>query len=143
MDREFPHCLVTDYQSLIDGLSLPDANDRHVLAAAIKCGANAIITTNLKHFPAAALAPYNIVPVHQDDFVLDQLGLTSYTARFVAIAVVRHKMSHTRTHINWRQYFESMARNGVGLQKTHAELTSPQFKAIIASVIRAGDWIPD
>ncbi len=143
MDREFPHGLVTDYQSLIDGLTLPDVDDRHVLAAAITCGANAIITTNLKHFPIAVLAPYNIVPVHQDDFVLDQLGLTGYTARLVAIAVVRHKKSLTRSRTNWSQYFEAMGLNGVGLQKTHAELTSQEFWALISSVIRSGDWIPE
>ena len=143
MDREFPQGLVTDYQSLIDGLTLPDGDDRHVLAAAIKCGANAIITTNLKHFPATVLAPYNIVPVHQDDFVLDQLGLTGYTARRVAIAVVRHKKSLTRSRTNWRQYFEAMGLNGVGLKKAHAELTSPEFRALLTSVIRSGDWIPE
>lgn len=58
MDQQFPQGLVHEYQSLIDGLTLNDLDDRHVLAAAIKCGANAIVTTNLKHFPVDALVPY-------------------------------------------------------------------------------------
>ena len=144
IDQQFPQGLVSNYQSLIDGLTLDDIDDRHVLAAAIKCGANAIVTTNLKHFPVKALAPYNIVPVHQDDFVLDQIGLTgSSSARLVAIALVRHKKSLTRSRTNWRQYFELMAREGVGLQKAHAELTTPEFKAQIADVLGTGDWIPE
>ena len=58
MDARFPEALVTDYESLIDSLSI-DAKDRHVLAAAVKCGANAIVTTNLKHFPDSELSKYN------------------------------------------------------------------------------------
>jgi hypothetical protein len=41
---------VTGYEGLIESLSLPDADDRHVLAAAITCHADAIITFNSKYF---------------------------------------------------------------------------------------------
>jgi len=47
--------LLTDYEDLIDSLALPDPDDRHVLAAAIRAGAQTIITFNLKDFPKAAL----------------------------------------------------------------------------------------
>jgi len=67
--------LVEGYQGLVDTLELPDPDDRHVLAAAIRCGAQAIITTNLKHFPNEALAPYGMEALHPDDFVLDLLDL--------------------------------------------------------------------
>jgi predicted nucleic acid-binding protein len=42
----FPDALVENYESLIEGLNLPDENDRHVLAAAIKTNANLIVTNN-------------------------------------------------------------------------------------------------
>jgi len=35
MARAVPDCLVTGFEQLIDGLVLPDPDDRHVLAAAI------------------------------------------------------------------------------------------------------------
>lgn len=35
MDREFPDAIVTGYEGDISTLSLPDPDDRHVLAAAI------------------------------------------------------------------------------------------------------------
>ncbi len=140
IDDAFPEGLVLNYQSLIDGLELPDKNDRHVLAAAIKCGANAILTSNLRDFPESTLNRFNIQVVNQDDFVLDQLGLTGDSARLVAIAMVRHKKSLTRTNSTWRQYFEAMSRPGVGLKKTHAELTTVRFKVIIFDVLTSGEW---
>ena len=69
MNKAVPDCLVTSYESLIDGLSLPDPDDRHVLAAAIRCQAGVIVTYNLKHFPEEALAPYGIEAQHPDEFV--------------------------------------------------------------------------
>jgi len=67
--------LVEGYQGLVDILELPDPDDRHVLAAAIRCGAQAIVTTNLKHFPSGALAPFNVEALHPDEFILDLLDL--------------------------------------------------------------------
>lgn len=69
MDRSVPDCLVTGYKGLIDTLSLPDADDRHVLAAAIRSQAGVIVTYNLKDFPAEALMPYGVEAQHPDEFV--------------------------------------------------------------------------
>ena len=69
MNQAVPDCLVTSYESLIDGLTLPDPEDRHVLAAAIRCQAGVIVTYNLKHFPEEALVPYGIEAQHPDEFV--------------------------------------------------------------------------
>ena len=80
MMRAIPDCLVKDYESLIDAVVLPDANDRHVLAAAIHTGAQSIVTLNLKDFPALALSKYGIEAVHPDDFVLGVLDLAPGTA---------------------------------------------------------------
>lgn len=46
-------CLVTGYEALIDGLALPDPDDRHVLAAALRCSAQVVVTSNLSDFPAS------------------------------------------------------------------------------------------
>ena len=46
MDTAVRDCLVTGYEILIDSMTLPDPNDRHVLAAAIRAGADAIVTFN-------------------------------------------------------------------------------------------------
>jgi hypothetical protein len=71
MDKAVPDGLVTGYESLIEGLQLPDVDDRHVLAAAIKCNASIIVTFNLKDFPRDILSQFNIEPMHPDEFITD------------------------------------------------------------------------
>ncbi len=62
MNAAVPDCLVKDYEDLIPGLILPDPDDRHVLAAAIRSRADVIVTTNLKDFPIHTLKRYGVEP---------------------------------------------------------------------------------
>ena len=62
--------LVTGHEPLIETLQLPDPDDRHVLAAAIKAGAQCIVTFNLKDFPAEYLARYGVIATHPDHFLM-------------------------------------------------------------------------
>ena len=73
MNSALNDCLVTGYESLIQGLVLPDANDRHVLAAAITAEASIIVTYNLSDFPSLALAPHGMEAQHPDHFLLELL----------------------------------------------------------------------
>lgn len=75
MDDAIPDALVNGYEELIEGLRLPDAGDRHVLAAAIKCGADVIVTFNLRDFPRTALEHQGIEAQHPDEFVEDLCDL--------------------------------------------------------------------
>jgi hypothetical protein len=70
-------CLVTGYEPLIGGLELPDPDDRHIVAAAIRARAQVIVTNNLKDFPAERLAQWDIEPKSADEFVLDQIDLNA------------------------------------------------------------------
>lgn len=70
IEGAIPDFIVDGYERLIESIELPDANDRHVVAAAIRCQASAIITFNLADFPVDALEPFDIEPVHPDDFCL-------------------------------------------------------------------------
>ncbi len=92
MREAFDDSLITGWEDLEGGLSLPDKDDRHVVAAAIKGGAQAILTANLADFPIAALGPLGLEAVHPDDFLLDQLDLSPPTI----LQLIREQAAHTR-----------------------------------------------
>lgn len=75
MNTAVQDALVTGYQEIIPTLTLPDPNDRHVLAAAIVGRADVIVTSNLKDFPAEILQPYGIEAQHPDEFLTHQRDL--------------------------------------------------------------------
>ncbi|WP_298771279.1 PIN domain-containing protein [uncultured Shewanella sp.] len=75
MNKHVPDCLVSHYEPLIDSIKLPDLDDRHVVAAAIKGQAEAIITFNLKDFPSQSLDNLNISAIHPDEFLSDMYEL--------------------------------------------------------------------
>ena len=85
MNAAVEDCLVTGYEDLVDSLDLPDADDRHVLAAAIRSDAQVIVTFNLGDFPAGKLAKYNIDAKHPDDFARDVLDLSGGAVTRVVI----------------------------------------------------------
>lgn len=75
MNEAVMDSLVSDYEPLIAGLQLPDTNDRHVLAAAIKGQAEVIVTFNLKDFPADYLSQFNVWAQHPDEFMSDLIDI--------------------------------------------------------------------
>lgn len=79
MDGAVRDCLVTDHVDLIDSLILPDPDDRHVLAAAIRGGADVIVTYNLADFPPDALIPYGINAQHPDKLIASLLNIAPET----------------------------------------------------------------
>lgn len=68
MDEFFPDASVEDWQTFSNQISLPDKDDHHVLAAAIKCEADYLVTSNLKDFPTEVLEKFNIKPILPDEF---------------------------------------------------------------------------
>jgi predicted nucleic acid-binding protein len=76
----FPDALVQNYEGLINHLKLPDINDRHVLAAAIKTNANLIVTNNIKDFPEEYLQSFSIHAKTADDFLTDIIDLNQEQA---------------------------------------------------------------
>jgi len=69
MNSHVRDALVSGFEKLIPALELPDPDDRHVLAAAIRGRCDVIVTYNLKDFPAEKLADYDIEAQHPDEFI--------------------------------------------------------------------------
>ncbi|WP_238587661.1 PIN domain-containing protein [Caenimonas sp. SL110] len=90
MEEAIPDCLVTGYEHLIEGLTLPDPDDRHVLAAAIAGHADAIVTWNEKDFPNEVVDAFGIELQTPDEFVLNQIMLRGAVA-LSAIKAMRER----------------------------------------------------
>jgi hypothetical protein len=75
MNAAVRDCLVTGFEDLIESLTLPDPDDRHVLAAAIRGSADIIVTFNLADFPADTLSLLGVEAQHPDDFLTTLLDL--------------------------------------------------------------------
>jgi len=80
MDEHVRDAKVYGYEGLIETIKLPDPDDRHVLAAAIRCNADAIVTFNLKDFPNDIVSEYTIEIIHPDEFICYQIDLSSSKA---------------------------------------------------------------
>ena len=74
MQRYFADAMVTGYDDMVPAMT-NDPRDRHVLAAAVRGGAEVLVTFNTKDFPAESVEPFDLDVVHPDDFLLDQLDL--------------------------------------------------------------------
>lgn len=117
MDEAVLDCLVTGHYDLIPSLELPDPDDRHVLAAAIHAGADAIITFNLKDFPKEVAAQYNVEVLHPDDFIEFQYDFENAA---VIIAAQRCRSRLKNPPLSVEEYLEVLARQK--LPKTVAAL---------------------
>jgi hypothetical protein len=107
MDEHVPDCLVTGYEALIPTLTLPDPDDRHVLAAAIHGGVDLIITFDLGDFPAPVLGPWDIEAVHPDEFLT---RLWDESAEAVLQAVRLHRASLKRPPKSAAEYLATLAQ---------------------------------
>ncbi|WP_065617393.1 PIN domain-containing protein [Pseudomonas moraviensis] len=110
MDLAIPDACIDGYEDLVSGLTLPDENDRNVLAAAIRCGADVIVTFNLKDFPSCHLAPYGIEAQHPDEFVENLFHLDS--AAVVAAAQSQRRQLKTPT-VEVDKYLGFLQRQGL------------------------------
>lgn len=72
--RAFPGAEIEVRAGIVEGLSLPDENDRHVLGAAIASEAQTIITLNLRDFPGRTLARHGVLPRSPDSVLLELYG---------------------------------------------------------------------
>ena len=110
MDQHAVDALVTGYEDLIPGLQLPDPDDRHVLAAAIRGHADVIVTINLRDFPSDIIGPFGIEAQHPDEFILHLLDLAPGA---VVAAAENHRHSLKNPPKTVSEYLETLERQGL------------------------------
>lgn len=124
MDKAIPDALVTGHETLVESLRLPDPGDRHVLAAAIRCGASVIVTFNEKDFPSEALEPFGIEAQHPDLFI-DNLFDLDQAAVVTAAQRQRAQLKHPPMTVD--AYLDVLLKQG--LAQTTQALSS--YRAIL------------
>jgi hypothetical protein len=94
----------------VKGLTLPDMNDRHVLAAAIRCNASVIVTFNQKDFPCTELEPFGIEAQHPDEFVENLFDLDPAA---VVAAAQRQRKQLKMPPMDVSTYLDLLLRQGM------------------------------
>lgn len=107
MDRHASHAKVAGYEPLIDALTLPDPDDRHVLAAAIHARASVIVTFNLRDFPDAECSPHGVVARHPDAFLCERFDANAPAIR---LAADRHRRSMRQPAVTAEEYLAMIER---------------------------------
>lgn len=110
MNQAIPDAMVTGYENLIEGINLPDPDDRHAAAAAIRCNAEVIVTLNLKDFPASRMVDFDIESLHPDEFISDLFDLNHALA---LQAVAEQRMSMRKPARSVDEYLAALLRQGL------------------------------
>lgn len=102
--------MVTGFEHLIDTVTLPDVDDRHVVAAAIHGGASLIVTANVKDFPATALVAHDIMAMPPDEFIA---GLLADDLQAVINAFAADRASLKAPPMTPEAYLAALERAGL------------------------------
>lgn len=100
MQDAFPDANVLNFELFIKSIDLPDQNDAHVVAAAIRCEADIIITANTKDFPNHYLKQFAIEAQHPDLFINNLIELNPETALTAFKNQVANLRNPPMTHIS-------------------------------------------
>ena len=116
MRLAIPDCLIAGFEPLVEGLTLPDPNDRHVLAAAIVGHADAIVSANARDFPAEVLARYDVELQSPDEFVVNQINLQKLRALG---AIKRMRERWERPQMGPAEMIDLFEKRGLALTAAH------------------------
>lgn len=119
MNAAVRDCLVVGYEHIIDGVVLPDPDDRHVVAAVMHARADVIVSFNLKDFPNASLSAFGLEAQHPDEFLAHLFDLSPLA---VCGAANRQRAALRHPPLGVEPFLETLARQG--LPETVARLRS-------------------
>lgn len=113
MNRALPDARVSGWEWMVDAINgLPDADDRHVVAAACHGQAAVIVTSNLKDFPDKAL-PGPLFAQDPDEFLLDLLDLCP-TLVNRALVEITHRSGSNGPRWSVTDLLDRLEREGLG-----------------------------
>jgi hypothetical protein len=120
MDEHVLGARVRGYQRWEQRLTLPDPDDRHVLAAALACVADVIVTFNTADFPSQVLGPFGMAAVLPDAFAIQLVD-----SGIVDTAADEHRRALQRPPLSPAEYLEALQRNGLPATAAHLAASPP------------------
>lgn len=137
LGRAFPDAAIVGYEPLIDDLELPDADDRHVLAAAVHGECDWIVTDNVRDFPDDKVDPYHLLAITVDD----ALVLLAGAFRTQLAAVVDRQVAALRRPAMTRQAFvrRLAVRAPIGAVAIGRALDLESYTRMFGEILDAGD----
>ncbi len=118
MNAILPSPLVANYEQYIDQVTIPDKDDRHVVAAAMACGAQKIVTWNLADFPNNILKVFGIVAESPDKFIFDIL-IESPLAVVTIFKEIRERFKAPPLSVS--DFFERLNKSRLAMTARHLE----------------------
>lgn len=107
MRGAFDDAEVPDWERHVGAVVLPDDDDRHVVACAIAGRADAIITSNLRDFPADRM-PQAVEVVSPQAFALHNVTLDPERAQRAVEGIVTRSGSHGRPRRTYVEVLETL-----------------------------------
>jgi hypothetical protein len=101
-DAEVPEAAIASLEPAM----LNEPADRHVLAAAVASDAEAIVTSNIRHFPAAACEPFGMEAVHPDAFLCE---LHERAPAKIRVALTEQALALSRPPLTETQVLDRLA----------------------------------
>jgi hypothetical protein len=95
MNGALPHAMVAGYQGHVQAVTLPDPDDRHVVAAGIAGGASVVLTWNLLDFPVRELKKHGLRRQTPDALLVDLYNKVP-DLTLASLANARRNLSKTR-----------------------------------------------
>ena len=81
MNLAFSDANVENFEVFLSGINLRDKDDRHVVACAIKCNADIIVTFNIKDFSTKELAKFGLEIQNPDELISNLIDINPKLAR--------------------------------------------------------------
>lgn len=112
MNTNFSGACITGHQGLIPTLTLPDVDDRHVLAVAIHSQAQYIVTNDLGHFPQATLSTHNITVISPDDFI-EHLYIAKDMGELIVEALAQQRNRLRNPEVSVEEFIATIQQQGL------------------------------
>lgn len=109
MEQALPEALVGNFHHYIQDISLPDPDDRHVVAAAIEAKASHILTWNLRDFPVKELRKHRLISETPDGFLAN---IYDEAPELVVGSLANARRNLTKSGTSAQDFLDLLGRQG-------------------------------